>query len=66
MSSIIAEQSSNFLQIIDFDGKHVILNVMKSAILMQSYHYEDTAVAFKSEYKNNKLLITLLIALLLV
>lgn len=63
----IPEQSPNFYKIIDFDGKHIILNVMKiSNLNAYLVIMEDTGIAFESEYRNIKLLIALLVALLLV
>jgi two-component system sensor histidine kinase YesM len=63
----VPNYSPNFYKIVNLNGRHVNLNVMKiSELNAYLVIIEDTAIVFKGEYKKITMLVTILIVLLFV
>lgn len=63
----VPEHSPNFYKIINLNGRHVNLNVMKiSELNAYLVIIEDTGIVFKGEYKKITMMVTILIVLLFV
>lgn len=63
----VSEFSPNFYKIINLNGRHVNLNVMKISELNEYLVLiEDTGIVFKGEYKKITMLVAILIVLLFV